>query len=200
MAGLLARKIEMTRIIKGDKFVPVTLLELPKMQVVGYKTAARDGYSAIVVGIVGKGESKLAKGKTALSVKNFSEVVEFRIDGSDEAAKEVGSEIGFADLEGVETISLSSISKGRGFAGAMKRHNFHGGPGGHGSKFHRALGSIGNRKPTRTHKGKKMHGHYGVDKKTLRDVPLEIVNEAAGIIGVRGPVPGARNSLVHIYL
>ena len=108
--------------------------------------------------------------------------------------------LGFADLEGVETVSLSGISKGRGFAGAMKRHNFHGGPAGHGSKFHRALGSIGNRKPTRTHKGKKMHGHYGVDKKTLRDVPLEIVNEAAGIIGVRGPVPGARNSLVHIYL
>lgn len=200
MAGLLARKIEMTRVIKGDKFVPVTLLELPKMQVVGYKTAARDGYSAIVVGIVGKEETKLAKRKTALSVKNFSDVVEFRIEQSEEATKEVGSELGFAELEGVETISLSSISKGRGFAGAMKRHNFHGGPGGHGSKFHRALGSIGNRKPTRTHKGKKMHGHYGVDKNTLRDVKLEIVNQAAWIIGVRGPVPGARNSLVHIYL
>jgi len=82
----------------------------------------------------------------------------------------------------------------------MKRHNFHGGPGGHGSKFHRALGSIGNRKPTRTHKGKKMHGHYGVDQISLRSVPLEIVNQAAGIIGVRGPVPGARTSLVQIYL
>ncbi len=200
MAGLLARKIEMTRVIKGDKFVPVTLLELPKMQVVGYKTAEKDGYSAIIVGIVGKEESKLAKGKSALCVKNFSQVSEFRIEQSDEGAKEVGSELGFADLEGVKTISFSSISKGRGFAGAMKRHNFHGGPGGHGSKFHRALGSIGNRKPTRTHKGKKMHGHYGVDKNTLRDVPLEIVNQEAGIIGVRGPVPGARNSLVHIYL
>lgn len=200
MAGLLARKIEMTRVIKGDKFVPVTLLEIPKMQVVGYKTAAKDGYSAIIVGIVGKEETKLAKGKTALSVKNFSQVTEFRIEQSDEGAKEIGSELGFADLKDVETVSLSSISKGRGFAGAMKRHNFHGGPAGHGSKFHRALGSIGNRKPTRTHKGKKMHGHYGVDKNTLRDVKLEIINEAAWIIGVRGPVPGARNSLVHIYL
>lgn len=200
MAGLLARKIEMTRVIKGDKFVPVTLLEIPKMQVVGYKTAAKDGYSAIVVGIVGKEETKLAKGKTALSVKNFSQVTEFRIEQSNEGVKEIGSELGFADLKDVETVSLSSISKGRGFAGAMKRHNFHGGPAGHGSKFHRALGSIGNRKPTRTHKGKKMHGHYGVDKNTLRDVKLEIINEAAWIIGVRGPVPGARNSLVHIYL
>ena len=200
MAWILARKIEMTRVIKGDKFVPVTLLEIPKMQVVGYKTMEKDGYSAIVVGIVGKEETKMKKDRIALSTKNFSTVREFTIEASREGEKEVGSEIGFAELEGVETISISSISKGRGFAGAMKRHNFHGGPGGHGSKFHRALGSIGNRKPTGTHKGKKMHGHYGVDQVTLRDVKLEIINEAAGIIGVRGPVPGARNSLVNIYL
>ncbi|MDA9129189.1 50S ribosomal protein L3 [Candidatus Gracilibacteria bacterium] len=200
MAGLLARKIEMTRVIKDDRFIPITLLELPKMQVVGYKTADKDGYSAMVVGIVGKEETTLGKEKAALSVKHFDVVKEFHIEQSDEGNKEVGSELGFADLEGIEAVSLSSISKGRGFAGAMKRHNFHGGPGGHGSKFHRALGSIGNRKPTRTHKGKKMHGHYGVDRKTLRDVPLELVNKEAGIIGVRGPVPGARNSIVEIYI
>jgi len=175
MAGLLARKIEMTRVIKDDVFIPVTLLEIPKMQVVGYKTAQKDGYSAIVVGIVRKEETKLTKGKNGLNTKGFSAVKEFSIDVSAEWAKEIGSEIGFAQLEW-------------------------GGPGGHGSKFHRALGSIGNRKPTRTHKGKKMHGHYGVDRKTLRDVPLEIVNESAGIIGVRGPVPGARSSLIEIYL
>jgi large subunit ribosomal protein L3 len=109
-------------------------------------------------------------------------VKEFTISQDQEGQKEVGSEIGFADLEGIEMVSLSGISKGRGFTGAMKKHNFSGGPGGHGSKFHRALGSIGNRKPTRTHKGKKMHGHHGVDRQTLRDVPLEIINPAAGII------------------
>lgn len=200
MAGLLARKIEMTRVIKGDKFVPVTLLEIPKMQVVGYKTAEKDGYSAIIVGIVDKEEVKLAKGKAALNPRMFSVVKEFIISQDSEGQKEIGSEIGFADLEGVEMVSLSGISKWHGFSGAMKRHNFAGGPGGHGSKFHRALGSIGNRKPNRTHKWKKMHGHYGVDRKTLRDVPLEIINKAAGIIWVRGPVPGARNSLVEIYL
>lgn len=200
MAGLLARKIEMTRVIKDDKFVPVTLLEIPKMQVVGYKTAERDWYSAIIVGIVGKEETKLGKEKKGLHTKNFSVVKEFPIEITNEWEKEVGSLIGFSELEGVETVSVTGISKGRGFAGAMKRHNFHGGPAGHGSKFHRALGSIGNRKPTRTHKGKKMHGHYGVDQVTLRDVPLELINEAAGIIGVRGPVPGARNSLIEIYI
>ena len=200
MAGILARKIEMTRVIKDDKFIPVTLLEIPKMQVVSYKTAEKDGYSAMVVGIVKKDEVKAVKGKNGLNAKGFSIVREFSIEVSEENAKEIGSEIGFAELEWVETVGLTGTSKGRGFAGAMKRHNFHGGPGGHGSKFHRALGSIGNRKPTRTHKGKKMHGHYGVDQISLRSVPLEIVNQAAGIIGVRGPVPGARTSLVQIYL
>ncbi len=190
----------MTRVIKDDVFVPVTLLEVPKIQIIGYKTVAKDGYSAIIIGIVGKEESKLVKGKQALSTKNFSVVREFPIELADENTKEIGSEIGFAELEGVSSVRITGTSKGRGFAGAMKRHNFHGGPAGHGSKFHRALGSIGNRKPTRTHKGKKMHGHYGVDTVTLRDVPVEIVNEKAGIIGLRGPIPGARNSLVQIYL
>ena len=200
MAGLLARKIEMTRVIKDDRFIPVTLLEVPKMQVVGYKTQEKDGYSAIIVGEVKKEAAVLKKDKNGLHVKNFAEVKEFPIDATQENEKEIGSEIGIEMLDGVETVSITWVSKGRGFAGAMKRHNFHGGPAGHGSKFHRALGSIGNRKPTRTHKGKKMHGHYGVDTVSLRDVEVEIVNVQAGIIGLRGPIPGARTSLVKIYL
>lgn len=199
MAGMLARKIEMTRVVKGDKFVPVTLLEIPSMQVLGYKTEEKDGYSAIVVGIVKKDNANLKKGKQALNASDFAQVKEFRIDSNEENSKEIGSSIGFSDLEGVENVRITGTSKGRGFAGAMKRHNFHGGPAGHGSKFHRALGSIGNRKPTRTHKGKKMHGHYGVDQVSLRSVPVELVNENAGIIGVRGPVPGARHSLVQLF-
>ena len=200
MAGMLARKIEMTRVIKGDKFVPVTLLEIPQMQVVGYKTLEKDGYSALVVGIVKKEASTLKAGKVALSTTGFSVIREFPIDVAAEGKKEIGSEVGFDDIDGVATVTITSISKGKGFSGAMKRHNFAGGPATHGSKFHRALGSIGNRKPVRTHKGKKMHGHMGLETVTLRDVPVEIINKQAGIIGVRGPVPGARSSLVHIYL
>lgn len=200
MAWILARKIEMTRVIKNDKFIPVTLLEIPKMQVVWYKTVAKDGYSAVIIGIVKEEESSLAKGKSTLCARDFSIVKEFRIEQSEVGWKEIGSVVGFADLEWIEVVTLTWISKWKGFAGAMKRHNFSGGPASHGSKFHRALGSIWNRKPVRTHKGKKMHGHMGVDTISLRDVPLEIINEQAGIIAVRGPVPGARNSLVHIYL
>ncbi|MCH8518568.1 50S ribosomal protein L3 [Candidatus Gracilibacteria bacterium] len=198
MAGLLARKIEMTRVIKDDKFIPITLLTLPHMQVVGYKTQEKDGYSALIVGISSEAVSA-SDGKKTLSKNKFTTIREFPIDASLEGKKELGSLIGFDDLEGVEKITLSSISKGKGFAGAMKRHNFSGGPKTHGSKFHRALGSIGNRKPTRTHKGKKMHGHMGCERVTLSDVKIELVNRDAGIVGVRGAVPGARNSLVEIY-
>lgn len=80
----------------------------------------------------------------------------------------------------------------------MKKHNFSGGPAGHGSKFHRALGSIGNRKPRRTHKGKKMHGHHGDIKVNIKNVPVELVNKDVQVIGVRGGVPGGRNSFVRI--
>lgn len=111
MAGLLARKIEMTRVIKEDKFIPVTLLEIPKMQVLGYKTFEKDGYSAVIIGIVKRDEVKHKKGKHTLSPKDFSAVKEFHIDGSQEGEKEVGSVIGFDELEGKETVGISGTSK-----------------------------------------------------------------------------------------
>ena len=141
MAGLLARKIEMTRVIKDDKFIPVTLLTLPHMQVVGYKTQETDGYSAIIVGI-STDEVSAVEGKTTLSKNKFNTIREFPIDASLEGEKALGTVLGYDDLEGIESVTLSGISKGKGFAGAMKRHNFAGGPKTHGSKFHRALGSI----------------------------------------------------------
>ncbi len=93
-------------------------------------------------------------------------------------------------------LRIVGTSKGKGFQGAMKRWNFKGGPASHGSKFHRALGSIGTRKPRRTKPGKKMHGHMGLDTITLKKVPLILVNKELGIIAVKGPIPGSRNSLV----
>jgi|GEM_PF-566934 len=121
-------------------------------------------------------------------------MVEFEVSGE----YKVGDTIGCGNLEGVTEVRVEGFSKGKGFTGAMKKHNFHGGPATHGSKFHRALGSIGNRKPTRTAKGKKMHGHHGDIKVSLKNVPLEIVNADLGVIGVRGGVPGGRNSTVNI--
>ncbi len=199
MAGLLARKVEMTRVIKGDKFVPITILEVPTLKVVGFKTIEKDWYEAVVVGIPRKdAKLKVSKGKSSLPVNQFSEIQEFSLSDGKPEWLEVGSDITLDSLEGVEKVRVTGISKWRWFTGAMKRHNFHGWPATHGSKFHRALGSIWNRKPKRTHKWKKMHGHHGCQKITIKKVPLELVNKNASLIGVRGWVPGARNSLVTI--
>lgn len=198
MSWILARKVEMTRVIKNDNFVPVTLLRVPTMKVVGFKTAMKDWYDAIIVGILEENvqEVNLAEGKKTLSKKVFTDIAEFELSSSN--TLQVGDDITLDMLDGVVEVEISSISKGKGFAGAMKRHNFVGGPKTHGSKFHRALGSIGTRKPRRTKPGKKMHGHMGCDLVTLKHIPVEIVNKEAKIIGLRGPVPGARNSLVKI--
>ncbi len=196
--ALLATKLEMTRVVKDDKFVPVTLLQVPTLKVVAVKNEETDWYNAVVIGIAWKKESKLAKGKKTMNPNDFSKVKEFAIAESDMEKYKVGEEVTLDTLEWIESVSIESTSKWRWFSGAMKRHNFHGWPAWHGSKFHRALGSIWNRKPTRTHKWKKMHGHYGNVKKTLRSVPVEIVNKEMNVLGLRWPIPGARKSLVKI--
>ena len=180
MAGIIGKKLEMTRVLHNGKFTPVTLIRVPTLTVAQIKTEEIDGYRALVI--------KMTEGKretlreVPLSAP-YSSLVK-------------GDEISLDLLEGVATMDLSSVSKGKGFQGAMKRWNFHGGPASHGSKFHRAIGSIGNRKPRRTKLGKKMHGHMGLDTITLKDVPLILVNKDLRVIALKGPVPGARNSLI----
>ena len=199
MAGLLAKKLEMTRIVKEDKFVPITLLEIPEMRVVWFKTMEKDGYEALIVWILDKkAEWKLKEGKTTLSKNEFSKIQEFELREWEKEKFNVWDIVNIDTLEGVEEITLVGYSKWKWFTWAMKKHNFHGWPAGHGSKFHRALGSIGNRKPTRTHKGKKMHGHHGNVKVNLKKIPVELVNKEINVIGVRWPVPGWRNSIVNI--
>ncbi|MDD2487522.1 MAG: 50S ribosomal protein L3 [Candidatus Gracilibacteria bacterium] len=178
MAGLLGKKLEMTRIIKQDKLVPVTLIKIPELKVFQVKTTANDGYEAIVLEIADSDTKREVPMSDKMSGLKKGDIVSLDV------------------LDGVEIVTIMGISKGKGFAGAMKRHNFHGGPGRVGSKFHRALGSIGNRKPRRTKPGQKMHGHMGTDHVTLKKVPLELVNKNINVIAVKGAVPGARNSLI----
>ena len=196
MAGIIATKLEMTRVIKDDKFIPVTLLKIPTLKVVGFKTLERDWYDAMIVWVVST-ETELAEGKVTLNKSAFSKIEEFPLVDGDTEKYKTGDLIPASVLEGV-TIEIQGTSKGKGFTGAMKKHNFHGWPGSHGSKFHRALGSIGNRKPTRTHKGKKMHGHHGDIAVTIKKIPVELVNTDMSVVGVRGWVPGARNSFVRV--
>ncbi len=200
MAWLLATKLEMTRVVKDDRLLAVTLLQIPELRVVWIKTMEKDGYSALVLGVLDNKETEtvLWEGKTTLSKNVFTTIKEFIIAKEDEEKYKAGDVVSLDILEWVDTVSIEWISKWKWFTWAMKKHNFHGWPAGHGSKFHRALGSIGNRKPTRTHKWKKMHGHHWNIKVTIKKVPVDIVNKELSVIWVRGWVPGARNSLVKI--
>lgn len=180
MAGLIGKKLEMTRIVKDGAMVPVTLVKIPEIRVVQIKTVDTDGYEALVLEAI---DGKL------------SHMKEVPLTGAATTLKK-GDLVSLDILEGIEMVTIHGVSKGKGFSGAMKRHNFKGGPGGHGSKFHRALGSIGCRKPRRTKPGQKMHGHMGLDAITLKKVRLELVNKDINVIALHGPVPGARNSLV----
>lgn len=199
MAWLIATKLEMTRVIKDDKFIPITLLKVPELRVVWFKTLEKDWYKAIIVWILKeKAEWVLKEWNSTMSKNNFSEIREFNVSDEQLEKYKVWDTLSLDSLEEWLEVRIEWISKWRWFAWAMKRHNFHWGPAGHGSKFHRALGSIGNRKPTRTHKWKKMHGHYGVDKVSLKNVAIELINTEMSVIGVRGCVPWGRNSLVNI--
>ncbi len=180
MAWIIGTKLEMTRVIHNGVFTPVTLIKVPKLDVAQVKTVETDGYTAIVV--------RMTDGKKVT-------LREVTLDGPF-ANLAKGDEISLDLLEGILEVSVVGITKGKWFQGAMKRWNFRGGPAAHGSKFHRALGSIGCRKPRRTKLGRKMHGHMGLDTQTLKHVPLVLVNKELRVVAVKGPVPGARNSLV----
>ncbi len=180
MAGIIGKKLEMTRVIHNGAFTPVTLVKVPKLEVAQVKTIETDGYTAIVV--------RMTDGKKI----TLREVAH---DGALSGLAK-GDEVSLDVLEGVAEVTVVGISKGKGFQGAMKRWNFSGGPASHGSKFHRALGSIGNRKPRRTKLGQKMHGHMGLDRITLKGVPLVLVNKDLQVVALKGPIPGARNSLI----
>lgn len=199
MAWIITTKLEMTRVVKGDRFIPITLLQVPELRVVWFKTLEKDGYEAIIIWVLTNGaNAELAEGKVTLNKSSFSKIKEFPVSESEKGNYNVWDVVTLDVLEGDVKVTVEWFSKWKWFTWAMKKHNFHWGPASHGSKFHRALGSIGNRKPTRTHKGKKMHGHLGDTKFTIKNIPVELVNKEIGVIGVRWGVPGWRNSFVNI--
>lgn len=199
MAWLIATKLEMTRVVKWDKFVPVTLLSIENTYVVQIKKQETDWYNALVLGVLDSSEEvSLKEAKKALNKSMFKNITEFVVEEDDLSKYNVWDSLGIDSLEWIEDVSLEGFSKWRWFAWAMKKHNFSWWPKTHGSKFHRALWSVWNRKPRRTHKWKKMHGHYWDVKVSLRWVSLELVNKELWVIWVKWGVPWARNSLVNI--
>ena len=200
MAWIIATKLEMTRVVKDERLVPITLLQVPELRVIGFKTLENDGYDAIIVWVLKSGDAsvELAEWKSTLNKGLFEKIKEFPISEEEKQIYQIGSPVSLDVLEGDIKVTIEGISKWKWFTWAMKKHNFSWGAKTHGSKFHRALGSIGNRKPKRPHKGKKMHGHDGCEKVTIKWVPVELVNKEINVIWVRWAVPGGRNSYVNI--
>jgi len=199
--GLLAKKLGMTRLFKDDgTHVPVTVLHLDNVQVVAAKTQEKDGCTAVQLGwgtAKVKNVSKPNKGHYAkASVEPKMKLVEFRV--SADAMLEPGATLSAAHFVVGQKIDVCGTSKGKGFAGAMKRWNFAGLEASHGvSVSHRSHGSTGNRQdPGKTFKNKKMAGHLGQERITTLNLEIAGVDAEKGLLMVKGSVPGAKNGFV----
>lgn len=193
MKGILAKKIGMTRVISQEtgRVIPVTLLEAPSATIMQVKTLEKDGYSAMVLGSF---ERKNFGKNTNKKYKFIQEVLL-----EDGEACNRGDVVTLENMKDVAAVKLTGVSKGRGFAGVIKRHNFSRGPETHGSHHHREPGSVGMcAKPGRVLKGKKLPGHYGAARTTLRSVEVVEYDLDRNLVAVKGAVPGAKNSYVFL--
>lgn len=196
-------KAGMTRIFdESGKHVPVTVIKLIPNVISKVKTVEKDGYTAYQVAYNTKREklvTKPVKGQlTKVGVDgNFTRFAEVKADAV--VAENLGKEVSLDTFEQNSFVDVTGTSKGKGFAGVMKRHNFQGGPGAHGSKFHRTTGSIGNRAtPARVFPEKKMPGHMGVEKVTVQNLVVVEVNQEQGYMLIKGSVPGSKNGFVRV--
>ena len=203
--GLIARKEGMTRIFDEEgRHIPVTVLKVDNCQVIGIKTQdGKDGYTAVQIGAGGakaKNVSKQMRGHFAKAkVEPKRKVVEFRIS-PENTNLEVGATLSPAHFVSGQYVDVTSTSKGKGFAGAMKRHNFGGMRATHGvSVSHRAHGSTGQcQDPGKVFKGKKMAGQMGNERVTTQNLQVVAVDEKEGLILVKGSVPGSISSWVMV--
>ncbi len=201
--GLIAKKLGMTRLFKDDgTHVPVTVLHLDEVQVVDTRTQERDGYTAVQLGwgtAKVKNVSQPNKGHFArVKVEPKKKLREFRV--SPDALLESGQTLTAAHFVPGQKVDVCGVTKGKGFAGGMKRWNFRGLEASHGvSVSHRSHGSTGNRQdPGKTFKNKKMAGHLGVDRVTTLNIEVAAVDAERGLVMVRGAVPGSKGEFVTI--
>ncbi|WP_066640507.1 50S ribosomal protein L3 [Desulfolucanica intricata] len=199
--GILGKKVGMTQIFTEDgRAIPVTVIEAGPCVVVQKKTPEQDGYSAIQLGFGEKRQNlfnKPQKGHfSKAGVTPVRYLRELRVDDID--SYEVGQQIK-ADLFAVsDKVDVIGTSKGRGFAGGIKRHGFHRGPMAHGSKYHRRPGSLAAKGPARVFKGRKLPGHYGVDRVTVQNLEVVKVDAERNLLAVKGAIPGPKNGLVMV--
>lgn len=200
MKGILGRKVGMTSVFTKDgKLVPVTVVEVLPNKVMQVKTVEKDGYNAIQLGVIDKKEKNATKAEIGSAKKANTTPKRFLKEIRDyDGSYNIGDEI-TADIFTVgEIVDVTGTTKGKGFAGVIKRHNQSRGPMGHGSHYHRRPGSLGTMLPKRVLKGKKLAGHMGVETVTIQNLEIIESNANENYILVSGNVPGAKNSLVLI--
>lgn len=196
-------KAGMTRIFdQNGNHVPVTVVKLIPNVISQVKTAEKDGYTAYQVAFNEKRESLLtapAKGhlKKASIEKSLSELAEIKV--TEVSSDALGKEASLDEFPVSTYVDVTGESKGKGFAGVMKRWNFQGGPAAHGSHFHRRPGSIGCRAtPARVFANKKLPGHMGVETSTVQNIQVVEVNLEAGYMLLKGSIPGSKNGFVRV--
>jgi len=199
--GILGRKVGMTQIFTEDgKAVPVTVIEAGPCVVVQKKTLANDGYNAVQLGFGEIKESKVSKPLKGhfnrANLKPVRYLKELRIENID--AFEVGQEIKVDIFAPGEKVDVSGLTKGKGFAGGIKRHGFHRGPMAHGSKYHRRPGSLGAKGPARVFLGRKLPGRLGMERVTIQNLEVVKVDPERNLLAIKGSVPGIRGSLLII--
>ena len=201
MRGLIGKKIGMTRVFAEDGTqIPVTVLLMDNVQVVSTRTNSRDGYTAVQLGAGSakvKNVSKSRRGHfSAAKVEPKQKLAEFRV--TEENLIEIGSEITADHYLAGQYVDVAGISIGKGFAGAMKRHNFSGLRASHGvSISHRAHGSTGqNQDPGKVFKNKKMAGHMGDKLRTIQNIEIIKSDEENNLLYLKGSIPGSKNSEV----
>ncbi|MBU2980302.1 50S ribosomal protein L3 [Lentibacter algarum] len=202
-SGVIAKKVGMTRLFMEDgKQIPVTVLQLENLQVVDQRTSERDGYTAVQLGAgvaKAKRTSQAMRGHfAAAKVEPKRKVAEFRV--SEENLIAVGEEISAEHYVEGQKVDVAGTSIGKGFAGAMKRHNFGGLRATHGvSISHRSHGSTGQcQDPGKVFKGKKMAGHMGAVRVTTQNLEVVKTDAGRGLIMVKGAVPGSKGGWVTV--
>jgi large subunit ribosomal protein L3 len=202
ITGLLGRKLGMTQVFMADgSVIPCTVIEVGPCPVVQIKTQERDGYEALQVGFLpkGRGTNKPLRGHFGKhSVQPLRHLREFKATG--EKPISVGETLTLEVFSEGERVDVAGITKGRGFTGVVKRYGFAGNPGGHGThETFRGPGSVGSAAhPSHTPKGKRLAGHYGVDRKTVRNLRVIRVDKDRNLLLVRGAIPGSRGGLVEV--
>ncbi|MDR2196814.1 MAG: 50S ribosomal protein L3 [Coriobacteriales bacterium] len=201
---ILGRKLGMTQVwSKDDRLIPVTVIQAGPCVVTQIKTETQEGYNAIQIGfgdVKAKKLNRPMKGHfDAHGVEPRKILREVRV--KDASTYELGQQLTVEGFAETSKVDVTGISKGKGFAGVIKRHNFSGGPGGHGAHFHRAPGSVGQcATPSRVFKGLRLPGHMGTDRVTVKNLEVVKVDNEQNLILVKGAVPGGKGALLSVRI